>query len=1143
MDEDSGPIQTEQTPQPTAPQNEGGSTLGAAQDMGQKLKEGASKAKDVIGAATGGSGDGIGGGAAAALGKGLGALSGGKSGGSSMDGIKTPGGAKTPSMFRGLESDSSPAKKNSLGSEGGDSKNPAAKDASDKVKSVASKAAQGVDDAKTAVDAVRAVSGDATAIAKIAERFAKDPKAAVKQTLRLALYAIMPFILQFIILAVILGGVFFGIYKVYLMGASVLTRPWDIANDLRVSREMGGYLAKAVLQLTYEREQSEHSKPGVAYAASANQKKYDLSGVKLNPEAQKMHDAWDSAGLAEKFMDDYHAKIVPNGTSPRRVDSYNPSAWNLQVNNQDLGPLSGEKALAFISVFTEDTTHWNAIYTRAALKDVSKNKYGTESFKLNLPDSKNDIGSSRENVTKKIVTDTLKPVSADADKHTKCLTTGGADNCDSLGLGSKESPSNDPPANCGGGISGLICNAVAIVQKLQQQSQVSSSNLSNFAKVKGDEVTSESSTYENKASLAANISTGASDAVLQGIDTTNGDPATPGAPNSKVLLQMYDQFQKATNNQNFSRVNYDRTSKQSVAEAQNYFTAGGQLLNNEIGLLDSWALTENLSQPENSQTFRAAVLGSPTGLYAQGSATQERTCQKVYDDEAPVQSIKDSSVDRNVKSSSCFTQSLVPNLTEFKNEKTLNKIYDQLEANSNKSKSSGGFLSSLINIFNAKVAALQKNEVRKSPVATTSVDLDPSLSPDFDAYTNQVYGVSKTGAEVDGEAYDTLKIAAESMWSSAAISPNTSMGGKYQDNAAVAKTMQYAARFERQKFAFKPLSERMAAIKNPDSLAGKLALLAPTSARSGISKTLALMSPTNLTSAVASRMTPTTFAQSATTAANVNPVGAVRIGYSSGDPSNFMDSQQLWDTYKCGGGEAAQTTAQPNGIPFTLPSSSNPCKRETVLSIVSTCYLDDGDTCKLGDGSATNSDGGGANPGDIGADTTNIPCYPGTNLVGIHDDAYSKGTRIRINLCEVPNIPCNNEECTQFGHGHALASSIASEAWFKLAEKARSAGIPLSATSSWRSMAHQQRLCSANALCASGKYTAVARPGTSNHQAGVAMDIAEAGMGKGAASGRSCSNPQTVPTATYSFLEQYARSFGIKHYANESWHWGTAEKC
>jgi|GEM_PF-4020353 len=189
--------------------------------------------------------------------------------------------------------------------------------------------------------------------------------------------------------------------------------------------------------------------------------------------------------------------------------------------------------------------------------------------------------------------------------------------------------------------------------------------------------------------------------------------------------------------------------------------------------------------------------------------------------------------------------------------------------------------------------------------------------------------------------------------------------------------------------------------------------------------------------------------------------------------------------------------------------------------------------------------GGGVGGGEISADSTGTPCATGTDDLGTRDDAYSAGKRLKIRICGIPNIPCNNEECTSIAgaNGHAVVSSIASDPWFKLAAAATAAGNGFHATSSWRTMEHQTRLCNQNAKCRSGDHSAVAEPGRSNHQAGTAIDVTEASFGQGASGGRSCSNPQTANTDVYKWLQANARNYGVKNYANESWHWGTSEAC
>ncbi len=188
-----------------------------------------------------------------------------------------------------------------------------------------------------------------------------------------------------------------------------------------------------------------------------------------------------------------------------------------------------------------------------------------------------------------------------------------------------------------------------------------------------------------------------------------------------------------------------------------------------------------------------------------------------------------------------------------------------------------------------------------------------------------------------------------------------------------------------------------------------------------------------------------------------------------------------------------------------------------------------------------------ADPGEIGSDTFSTPCATGTEDLGERTDAYSKGQRIRIRLCAVNSIPGSSDEsrfAVPGANGRALVSSIASEAWQKLGEAAKAAGVRLSAGSSWRTMAHQEELCRTDDKCPFGNYNDVAKPGTSNHQAGTAIDIAEIyGATNGPSSGRTCANPQTADNPTYRWVSQNARSFGIKNYANEAWHWGTSEAC
>lgn len=186
---------------------------------------------------------------------------------------------------------------------------------------------------------------------------------------------------------------------------------------------------------------------------------------------------------------------------------------------------------------------------------------------------------------------------------------------------------------------------------------------------------------------------------------------------------------------------------------------------------------------------------------------------------------------------------------------------------------------------------------------------------------------------------------------------------------------------------------------------------------------------------------------------------------------------------------------------------------------------------------------------NVYADSSNVSCYRGTRNLGVHD-GYSQGTRIRVRLCAVPGFKSSSEESTPGSRyyipsadGDAVVNSRVSGPFSALYQLARSQRVPMSASSTFRTMAHQKALCDANAACRQGDYSWVAQPGHSGHQLGVAVDYAGI-SGKG---GRTCSSRVRVPAnATWRFLEANARSFGIKQYSAEAWHWDAfplANRC
>lgn len=166
--------------------------------------------------------------------------------------------------------------------------------------------------------------------------------------------------------------------------------------------------------------------------------------------------------------------------------------------------------------------------------------------------------------------------------------------------------------------------------------------------------------------------------------------------------------------------------------------------------------------------------------------------------------------------------------------------------------------------------------------------------------------------------------------------------------------------------------------------------------------------------------------------------------------------------------------------------------------------------------------------GAVVTDGTN--CAEGSRDLG-PGAGYVAGNPVQIKLCAITGFKSSSSE-SQPGNafsvpnanGDTIVSAASSDGFVKLYQAMAAAGVKPSANSSFRTMVHQQQLCKDNPKCASGVYTRVAKPGTSNHQGGNAIDFA---------------NCSTRGTACYKWLSENAGKYGIKNYPEEPWHWST----
>jgi hypothetical protein len=186
--------------------------------------------------------------------------------------------------------------------------------------------------------------------------------------------------------------------------------------------------------------------------------------------------------------------------------------------------------------------------------------------------------------------------------------------------------------------------------------------------------------------------------------------------------------------------------------------------------------------------------------------------------------------------------------------------------------------------------------------------------------------------------------------------------------------------------------------------------------------------------------------------------------------------------------------------------------------------------------------GGSGVAGSSGALTN--PCAPGTTDLNVHD-GYSDGLPIRIRLCALPNLPSSSAESNAGSEyyvpgadGKAIVGTNVSEHFYKLVEAAKAAGIPMSATSTFRTMKHQEELCEADTRCKNGDHTAVAAAGHSNHQSGQAIDFAMPTIENKRencvfTADKKCTAPGDP---VWEWLNANSKTFFIEQYYGEFWH-------
>ncbi len=371
------------------------------------------------------------------------------------------------------------------------------------------------------------------------------------------------------------------------------------------------------------------------------------------------------------------------------------------------------------------------------------------------------------------------------------------------------------------------------------------------------------------------------------------------------------------------------------------------------------------------------------------------------------------------------------------------------------------------------------------------------------------------------------------------------LGGKKLSDAEVATIRTDRIQEEQETFAHKSLFARMFDKEDSKSMVSQLAMSMPMSfsklSRSSVASLLSNPIGKLQTGFGSLFMTPKT--KAATTA---DPFGVPQYGYPLNDAAFNADGDKYTDAYCDEQIQVWADSATKNDkTGLDEHNEVSPCLLERAATgsaggIYSTDVLQPEDLQDPGSGgSASPGQPTGNNPGGIVGDpfetSVDIACAAGTEDVGVHD-GYNDGNLVKIRLCAIPGFSSSSSESTpgtpyyvNGANGNVLTTSRVSGAILSLFNDAKAAGITFSATSSFRTMAHQQALWNAHPDPAY-----VAHPGNSNHQMGAAIDFS----GIGAKGGGSCSSRAREPSNNkWVWLHDNAHKYGYKQYAKEAWHW------
>ncbi len=189
-------------------------------------------------------------------------------------------------------------------------------------------------------------------------------------------------------------------------------------------------------------------------------------------------------------------------------------------------------------------------------------------------------------------------------------------------------------------------------------------------------------------------------------------------------------------------------------------------------------------------------------------------------------------------------------------------------------------------------------------------------------------------------------------------------------------------------------------------------------------------------------------------------------------------------------------------------------------------------------------DDSGDSDGDNGTTEDTGPCFtPGTINMGIYDNAHDAGKKTSVRICAVTNLSApgykgspyyssikaeNPAEQSQ-AEGKALVNARASAAAYKMVGDAKKDGVDLNLGGYFAFRSYEHQVYLRKQWCGRGNCDGAAKPGTSNHEMGLAIDFNLPGTSKSAVRNAS---------KELRWLRANAGKYSFKETeSSEDWHW------